>query len=68
MKIAQINNTGGIGSILARQQRKEGYEVEVFVFDAPPPLNGKSIGNKSKPHVSWLVQITVPILFVNRSY
>jgi len=33
MKIAQINNIAGVGSILAEQQRKEGHEVEVFVFN-----------------------------------
>lgn len=33
MKIAHINNTSGIGSILAEQQRREGHEVDVFVFN-----------------------------------
>jgi hypothetical protein len=32
MKIAHINNTSGIASIIAEQQRREGHEVDVFVF------------------------------------
>ncbi len=54
MKIAQINNTGGIGSILAKQQRKEGYEVEVFVFDE---ITYKQFGgrkfNYNSPFDKW---------------
>lgn len=33
MKIAHINNTSGIASIVAEQQRREGHEVDVFVFN-----------------------------------
>lgn len=33
MKIAHINNTSGIASIIAEQQRREGHEVDVFVFN-----------------------------------
>jgi len=33
MKIAHINNTSGIGSIIADQQRKSGHKVDVFVFN-----------------------------------
>jgi hypothetical protein len=33
MRIAQINNNAGAGSILAEQQRKDGHEVEVFVLN-----------------------------------
>jgi hypothetical protein len=33
MKIAHINNTSGIASIIAEQQRIEGHEVDVFVFN-----------------------------------
>lgn len=33
MKIAHINNTSGIATVVAKQQRREGHEVEVFVFN-----------------------------------
>src|SRR6266487_2212635 len=33
MKIAHINNTSGIASIIANQQRRQGHEVDVFVFN-----------------------------------
>ncbi len=33
MKIAHINNTSGTASIIAEQQRREGHEVDVFVFN-----------------------------------
>jgi hypothetical protein len=33
MKIAHINNTSGIATVVARQQRREGHEVDVFVFN-----------------------------------
>jgi hypothetical protein len=33
MKIAHINNTSGIASIIAEQQRREGHKVDVFVFN-----------------------------------
>ncbi|MFZ0512300.1 MAG: hypothetical protein WAM14_11895 [Candidatus Nitrosopolaris sp.] len=33
MKIAHINNTSGIASIIAEQQRRKGHEVDVFVFN-----------------------------------
>src|SRR5437660_3281362 len=33
MKIAHINKTSGIASIIAEQQRREGHEVDVFVFN-----------------------------------
>ncbi|HET7147770.1 MAG TPA: hypothetical protein VFI73_04655 [Candidatus Nitrosopolaris sp.] len=33
MKIAHINNTSGIASIIAEQQRREGHDVDVFVFN-----------------------------------
>jgi glycosyltransferase involved in cell wall biosynthesis len=33
MKIAHINNTSGIATVLAKQQRREGHEVDVFVFN-----------------------------------
>ena len=33
MKIAHINNTSGIASILSTFQKKQGHEVDVFVFN-----------------------------------
>ena len=33
MKIAQINNTAGIGSIIAEHQNRQGHLSEVFVFN-----------------------------------
>ena len=33
MKIAQINNTSGIGSIIAEDQNRQGHVSEVFVFN-----------------------------------
>jgi hypothetical protein len=33
MKIAHINNTSGIASIIAKEQRKYGHKVDVFVFN-----------------------------------
>lgn len=33
MRIAHINNTAGIASSLAKQQRENGHEVDIFVFD-----------------------------------
>jgi glycosyltransferase involved in cell wall biosynthesis len=32
MKIAHINNTSGVASIIAEEQRKEGHDVDIFVF------------------------------------
>jgi glycosyltransferase involved in cell wall biosynthesis len=33
MKIAHINNTSGIASSIAERQRREGHQVDVFVFN-----------------------------------
>lgn len=33
MKIAHINNISGIASIIAKEQRKHGHQVDVFVFN-----------------------------------
>jgi hypothetical protein len=33
MKIAHINNISGIASIIAEQQKRDGHEVDVFVFN-----------------------------------
>ena len=33
MKIAHINNISGIASVIADYQRKQGYEVDVYVFN-----------------------------------
>ena len=33
MKIAQINNTSGIGSIIAEYQNRQGHISDVFVFN-----------------------------------
>jgi glycosyltransferase involved in cell wall biosynthesis len=33
MRIAHINNISGVASIIAKQQRKEGHNIEVFVFN-----------------------------------
>ncbi len=33
MRIAHVNNTAGIASILSRHQRLLGYEADVFVFN-----------------------------------
>ena len=33
MKIAHINNTSGIASVIAKEQKKDGHEVDVFVFN-----------------------------------
>ena len=33
MKIAHINNISGVASILSNYQRKQGHEVDVFVFN-----------------------------------
>ena len=33
MKIAQINNTAGIGSVFAEYQKKQGHVADVFVFN-----------------------------------
>jgi glycosyltransferase involved in cell wall biosynthesis len=33
MKIAHINNTSGIASSIAKEQRREGHQVDVFVFN-----------------------------------
>lgn len=33
MKIAHINNTSGIATVVAKQQRREGHDVDVFVFN-----------------------------------
>ena len=33
MKIAHINNISGIASIIAKEQRKHGHDVDIFVFN-----------------------------------
>lgn len=33
MKIAHINNISGVASIIAEQQRKQGYKADVYVFN-----------------------------------
>ncbi|MFZ0220287.1 MAG: hypothetical protein WAM42_01170 [Candidatus Nitrosopolaris sp.] len=33
MRIAHINNTSGVASIIAEQQKTEGHDVDVFVFN-----------------------------------
>jgi hypothetical protein len=33
MKIAHINNISGIASIIAKEQRKHGHQVDIFVFN-----------------------------------
>jgi hypothetical protein len=33
MKIAHINNISGIASVIAEQQKRDGHEVDVFVFN-----------------------------------
>ena len=36
MRIAHVNNTAGIASILCRHQRLSGSEADVFVFNRVP--------------------------------
>jgi glycosyltransferase involved in cell wall biosynthesis len=33
MRIAHINNVSGVASIIAKQQRKQGYQADVYVFN-----------------------------------
>jgi hypothetical protein len=44
MKIAHINNTAGIGSIIAEQQKREGNMADVFVFN--DTIHSQFGGNK----------------------
>ena len=54
MKIAHINNTSGIASILSTFQKKQGHEVDVFVFNKLifNQFGGIMINYKS-PLVRW---------------
>ena len=54
MKIAHINNTSGIASIVAEEQKKLGHEVDVFVFNKiiHSQFGGIMINYKS-PFARW---------------
>jgi glycosyltransferase involved in cell wall biosynthesis len=54
MKIAQINNTSGIASIIAKELKKHGHEVDIFVFNKiiHSQFGGIMINYKS-PFARW---------------
>jgi hypothetical protein len=54
MKIAHINNTSGIASIIAKEQKKHGHEVDIFVFNKiiHSQFGGNMINYKS-PFARW---------------
>lgn len=54
MKIAHINNTSGIASIIAKEQKKNGHEVDIFVFNKiiHSQFGGNMINYKS-PFARW---------------
>ena len=57
MKIAHINNTSGIASVIAKEQKKHGHEVDVFVFNKiiHSQFGGIMINYKS-PFARWSLE------------
>jgi hypothetical protein len=54
MKIAHINNISGIASIIAKEQRKHGHDVDIFVFNKMihSQFGGVMVNYKS-PFARW---------------
>ena len=56
MKIAHINNISGIASVIADYQRKQGYEVDVYVF------------NKKNLQPIWWYWLTIDLQYLDGDY
>jgi glycosyltransferase involved in cell wall biosynthesis len=54
MKIAHINNISGIASIIAKEQRKHGHDVDIFVFNKMIYSQfGGIVVNYKSPFARW---------------